>query len=78
MPSPMSAWATPTAKGDLDSAIADYDQAIALDPKDAIAYNGRGNVYYDRKDYDGAIADYVQAIMLDPKLALAYNGRGNA
>ena len=30
------------AKGDLDRAIADYDEAIRLDPKEAIAYNNRG------------------------------------
>src|SRR5580700_1889733 len=29
-------------KGDVDRAIADYDQAIALDPKLAAAYNNRG------------------------------------
>ena len=30
-------------KGDLDGAIADYNRAIELDPKLAIAYNNRGN-----------------------------------
>ena len=30
------------ANGDLDRAIADYNQAIALDPKYALAYNNRG------------------------------------
>jgi tetratricopeptide (TPR) repeat protein len=38
-------------KGDLDRAFADYDQAIRLDPHDATAYNGRGNVYQAKQDY---------------------------
>ena len=32
----------PGAKGDLDRAIADYDEAIKLDPKDAKAHKYRG------------------------------------
>ncbi|HUY36304.1 MAG TPA: tetratricopeptide repeat protein [Pirellulales bacterium] len=28
-------------KGDLDKALADYDEAIRIDPKDALAYNNR-------------------------------------
>ena len=57
-------------KGDLDQAIADYTQAIALDPKYAVAYNNRGIAYCDKGDLDQAIADYTQAIALDPKYAV--------
>jgi tetratricopeptide (TPR) repeat protein len=64
-------------KHDYDRGTADYDQAIKLDPKLAVAYNGRGNVHWDKQDYDRAFSDYDQAIRLDPKLAMAYNGRGN-
>ena len=32
------------AKGDIDGAITDYDQAIRLDPKDAVAYQSRAAV----------------------------------
>ncbi|GHV49664.1 hypothetical protein AGMMS49579_02340 [Spirochaetia bacterium] len=62
--------------GDYDRAIADYTQAIKLDPKDATAYNNRGYAYYNKNDYDRAFADYTQAIKLDPKDATAYNNRG--
>jgi len=65
-------------KGDADHALADYNEAIRLDPKLADAYNGRGNVYHDlKRDLDRALADYDEAIRLNPKLAYAYNGRGN-
>jgi lipoprotein NlpI len=63
-------------KGDLDHAIADYSEAIRLDPKDADAYNNRGNVYLDKGDLDRAMADYTEAIGLDPKYAVAYYNRG--
>jgi tetratricopeptide (TPR) repeat protein len=66
-------------KGDHDRAIADYTEAIRLDPQFAIAYNNRGVSYNGgKKDYDRAIADYTEAIRLNPQYALAYNNRGNA
>jgi tetratricopeptide (TPR) repeat protein len=39
-------------KGDYDRAIADYNQAIRLDPKYAAAYNNRGRAYADKGDHD--------------------------
>ena len=66
------------SKGDFDRAIADYSEAIRLDPKLAAAYNNRGNAYKNKGDFDRAIADLSEAIRLDPKLASAYNDRGNA
>ena len=38
------------SKRDIDRAIADYDQAIRLNPRFAIAYNNRGNAYDDKGD----------------------------
>ena len=65
-------------KGDTDRAIADYTEAIRLDPKYANAYHNRGLAYRDKGDTDRAIADYTEAIRLDPKYANAYNNRGVA
>ncbi len=65
-------------KGDNDRAIADYNEAIRLDPKYAIAYNNRGIAYRAKGDNDRAIADYSEAIRLDPKYAVAFNNRGIA
>jgi tetratricopeptide (TPR) repeat protein len=55
--------------GDHDRGIADFSEAIKLDPADVsswFAYFYRGEVYTDRKDYDRAIADYSEAIRLHP------------
>jgi tetratricopeptide (TPR) repeat protein len=67
------------SRGDYVTAIADFTEAIRLDPDYAAAYNKRGLAYHDgKKDYDRAIADYTQAIRLDPNYANAYNNRGLA
>lgn len=60
---------------DLDRALADYNQAIALDPAYAIALYNRGSLYDGRDDHARAIADYDAAIRSDPNYADAYNGR---
>ena len=65
-------------KGDSDRAIADYTEAIRLDPKHVNAYNGRGNIYRDKGDIDRALAEYAKAIQLDPNNAHAYANRGLA
>ena len=62
-------------KGDLDKAIADFTEAIRLDPKYAQAYYNRGYAYW-KGDFDKAIADFTEAIRLDPKYAKAYCSRG--
>jgi tetratricopeptide (TPR) repeat protein len=66
------------AKGDLDHAIADYDQAIRFDPDYAPAFNSRGVAYKAKGDLDRAIADYDQVIRLSPNSAPAFNNRGYA
>ena len=65
-------------KGDYDRAIADYNEALRLDPKDASAYNNRGSAYAGEGDHDRAIADYNEALRLDPKYVYAYYNRGSA
>jgi len=66
------------AKDDLDHAIADWSEAIKLDPNYVHAYNNLAKAYRDKGDYDHAIADYSEAIKLDPHHAIAYKGRGIA
>ena len=57
-------------------ALEAYNQAIALDPNYALAYNNRGNLKDELGDPDGAMEDYNQAISLDPNYALTYINRG--
>ena len=59
-----------------DQAIADLNQAIRLDPNNAVAYYNRGYAYKLKGDYDRAIADLNQAIRLDPNSVEAYISRG--
>jgi len=65
---------------DYDGAIADCTKELALDPKNAEAYDTRGSAKFGKLDFDGAIADYTQALTLDPETerASAYYGRGDA
>jgi tetratricopeptide (TPR) repeat protein len=63
-------------QGDLPAAIADYDQAIALNPQYADAHNNRGNARANQGNLPAAIADYDQAIALNPQYAAAYYNRG--
>jgi lipoprotein NlpI len=63
-------------KGDLDRAVADFNEAIRLDPEFALAYNNRGLAYRDKGEFDRAIADFNEAIRLEPKFAVAFNSRG--
>ncbi len=65
-------------QGDLDHAIADYTEAIRLDPKHVKAFNNRGNAWRKKGDYDKDIADCNEAIRLDPQYATAFNNRGLA
>lgn len=61
---------------DPDAAIADFSEAIRLDPGRGKAFASRGYAYADKGDRDRAIADYDQAIKLDPKDAGSFNNRG--
>jgi tetratricopeptide (TPR) repeat protein len=55
------------AKSEHDRAIADYTEAITLDPEDTTNYYNRGLVFHAKGDRDRAIADYSAAIKRDPK-----------
>jgi len=66
------------AKGDQSAAIADYDESIKLEPKNALALNNRGTARSETGDTDAAIADFSAAIKLNPRFASAYFNRANA
>ena len=60
------------------SALADFTQAIEINPQYADAYYSRGITYDNLQQYQSAIADYTQAIEINPQYADAYFKRGNA
>ncbi len=49
-----SRYCTHHPKGDLDGAIADYNEAIRLNPQYANAYNNRGEAYFAKGDFKHA------------------------
>jgi tetratricopeptide (TPR) repeat protein len=59
-------------------AVAEFTEALRLDPKNATAYSNRAYVYSGKGDTDRAIADLTEAIRLDPKFVKAYSNRGVA
>jgi tetratricopeptide (TPR) repeat protein len=62
-------------KGDHDRAIADYDEAIRLEPNNASAYAGRGRVFEKKGDPRRALADFNKALTLQSDLPGAIAGR---
>ncbi len=66
------------AKGDWDRALADYDEAIKREPKNAVVRNNRGLAFHAKGDFDRAISDFSEAIKLDAKYAAAVLNRANA
>ena len=65
-------------KKDYDRAIADYTEAVQLDPKITSAFVGRGYAHRAKGDLNGAIADYSEAIQLAPKDPIPFTNRANA
>lgn len=58
-----------------EEAIADYDEALRMDPQLAAAYYNRGNAKGLLGRHEEAIADYDKALQIDPQLAAAYYSR---
>ena len=65
-------------QGHLEEAIAEYDEAIRLEPRTFIVYYYRGIAYHALGQLERAIEDLNEAIRLDPKYALTYSARGNS
>jgi tetratricopeptide (TPR) repeat protein len=64
------------AKSYFDQAIDDYNQALRLDPNNALTYANRGRAYSWKGDINQAFADCNQAIQMNPNFANAYAFRG--
>jgi tetratricopeptide (TPR) repeat protein len=58
-------------------ALLAYEQAIQLDPNDAVLYNGKGLALSNLNRYGEALIAYEQAIRLNPDSVNAYFNKGN-
>jgi tetratricopeptide (TPR) repeat protein/serine/threonine protein kinase len=65
-------------ESDFKGAIADYNEAIRLNPNYVLAYARRGLAFKLLNDKDSADRDFNTAINLQVKTAEDYRGRGNA
>ncbi|MBI3408349.1 MAG: tetratricopeptide repeat protein [Planctomycetes bacterium] len=65
-------------QGSYAQALADYSQALRVDPSNSLALVQRGQVYWLMGQSQEAIADYSAALELDPKSAVACYYRGKA
>ncbi len=59
-------------------ALTVFEQALQLDPDDAVAYNGKGLAFFELKRYQEALAAFEQAVVLNPKFVHAYGNKGMA
>jgi tetratricopeptide (TPR) repeat protein len=66
------------ALGRTDEAIADFTHALALVPRDVIAYSGRANLYLQSNRLDLGIADLTKVIGIEPTNGAALYNRGVA
>lgn len=64
-------------KGDIDRALADFNLAVASDPRLDSAWYNRAVARYDLHDWDGALMDLDNAIKLNPRYVMAWIKRGN-
>jgi tetratricopeptide (TPR) repeat protein len=62
-----------------DGAIADFTEAIKLEPDNPFAYYKRGMAYVNKNEFDLAIKDFTEAIRIEPdKFGDFYLDRGGA
>lgn len=67
---------TSLAKGDVDSALTDYNKAVEMKGDEPNLYVSRGKAHFGKKSYDLSVKDYDKAIELAPKTAVAFLNRG--
>jgi tetratricopeptide (TPR) repeat protein len=65
-------------EGKLDQAIAEYERALALDPKFADALHGLAQAYHAKQDFDRAIEAAQRIVALDPGDILAWTAISRA
>jgi TolB-like protein len=56
----------------LEELLAEASQAVALDPKDALAHTALGLAFMERRDYSASLAAHQIALRLNPNSSLAH------
>ncbi len=64
--------------GDMERALEQMNQAIAINSDEALFYTTRGNIYAQMGETDQALADYDSALELDAGYMFAYVMKGMA
>ncbi len=63
-------------RGELDRALADFDEALRREPDDGRIYNNRGRCHARRGEFDKALADFDEAVRRLPEDSRSYYNRG--
>ena len=81
--SPSNDSVTPTNKGmelnkvgKYNESITYFDRALAIDPKNVVALNEKGNAYGGLGNYSRTISSYNKATPLDPEIASILDNKG--
>jgi Tfp pilus assembly protein PilF len=61
-----------------DKATQRLEEAIKLHPKNAVAYNYQGDIFYKLKRFDEAIYNYDEALKINPKYQDVLENKGLA
>jgi Flp pilus assembly protein TadD len=67
-----------SGKGGLNGTIAEYREAVRLDPDNDVMHDMLGMALEEKGDQDGSIAEYRQAIRLKPDNQGAHDNLGRA
>ncbi|HET7671424.1 MAG TPA: tetratricopeptide repeat protein [Burkholderiales bacterium] len=65
-------------KNDAQAALTEFNDALRVHPKSAVALAGRASLHERRGDWDNALADHSAAVEAAPGEAAVYLGRGRA
>ena len=65
-------------KADYTNAIADFTQALKMEPNNAVFFANRAEAYFAAGDYNKSLADANQALKIQPDKTSASCTRGKA
>jgi len=65
-------------KGQVDEAMAQYQEALEINPNLAVAHNNLGGALFQKGNLEEAMAQFQKALEINPNYADAYKNLGNA